>query len=98
MYNPDTKKFELSAWSRTDNAHEDFSLLKNFAFVVKEKEDGSYILIRDYNVDYDWCKVTGVTHTIQNDWNGEKYTFDNQYEANLSKDGRANEDGRSENA
>ena len=85
-YDADKGRFVLSTWSRTDNAHEDFELWKNYAFVVKEKADGSYILVRDYEVDYDWCKVRGTSHTIQNNWNGKKYTFDNLFEANLGED------------
>ena len=96
-YDADKGRFVLSAWSRTDNAHEDFELWKNYAFVVKEKADGSYILVRGYNVDYDWCRVWGASHTTQNDWNGKEYTFDNLFEANLGEDAR-DRDGADGNA
>ena len=83
-YNDDAKKFELSAWSRTDNAHENFDLFKNYAFVVKEKEDGSYILIRDYDVDYDYCVVWGGHHDAATDpVTGKDYEFDNYFHANI---------------
>ena len=83
-YNDDAKKFELSTWSRTDNAHENFDLFKNYAFVVKEKEDGSYILVRDYDVDYDYCVVWGGHHDAATDpATGKDYEFDNYFHANL---------------
>ncbi len=88
-YNEDTKKFELSTWSRTDNAHEDFDIWKNFAFVLKEKADGSYILVRDYDVNYDHCSVIGgVHHTAVDpdatDPNDNLYKFDNYFHASLA--------------
>ena len=98
-YDETTKNFKLSKWSRTGQAHEDFEQYgANNAFVVKEKEDGTRILVRDYAIDYDYCIVDGKkNHTIGKSWTGERdYTFDNIFEVNfgdnanivLDKDGK----------
>ena len=86
MYNTKTKKFQLSEESYTDNGHEDFDLDgAKYAFVVKAREDGSYILVRDYAIDYDYCD-SDADHKIQDNWNSKKATFDNIFEVNFGKD------------
>ena len=86
MYNTKTKKFQLSEESYTDNGHEDFDLDgAKYAFVVKAREDGSYILVRDYAIDYDYCD-SDAGHKIQDNWNSKKATFDNIFEVNFGKD------------
>ena len=83
MYNPKTKKFQLSEESYTSNAHENFDQEgANYAFVVKEREDGSYILVRDYAIDYDYCD-SEAGHDIQANWNNVDATFDNIFEVNF---------------
>ena len=83
MYDSKAKKFKLSGESYTGNAHERFDQEKaNYAFVVKEKEDGTYILVREYAIDYDHCNKEN-NHLIYNDWDGNKYTFDNTFEVNF---------------
>ena len=83
MYDRTTKKFKLSDKSYTDNAHERFDQEKaDYAFVVKEKEDGTYILVREYAIDYDYCNKDN-NHLIYNDWDNNKYTFDNTFEVNF---------------
>ena len=83
MYDSKAKKFKLSDESYTGNAHERFDQEKaNYAFVVKEKEDGTYILVREYAIDYDYCNKDN-NHLIYNDWDGNKYTFDNAFEVNF---------------
>ena len=85
MYDRTTKKFKLSDESYTGNAHERFDQEKaDYAFVVKEKEDGTYILVREYAIDYDYCNKDN-NHLIYNDWDGSKYTFDNTFEVNLGQ-------------
>ena len=82
VYNPSEKKFELSTDSWTGNAHERFNLGgAYYAFVVKEKEDGTYVLVRDYAIDYDYCNSNG--HIVDTDWDNKKYTFDNVFEVNF---------------
>ena len=86
MYNTKTKKFQLSKDSWTSNAHENFDQEGNkYAFVVKAREDGSYIWVRDYAIDYDYCN-SDANHKIQDNWNGEKATFDNIFEVNFGQD------------
>ena len=83
MYDAKAKKFKLSDDSYTYNAHERFDQERaNYAFVVKEKEDGTYILVREYAIDYDYCNKEN-NHLIYNDWDGNKYTFDNTFEVNF---------------
>ena len=83
MYDSKAKKFKLSDESYTGNAHERFDQEKaKYAFVVKEKEDGSYILVREYAIDYDYCNKDN-NHLIYNDWDGNDYTFDNTFEVNF---------------
>ena len=99
-YDATTKNFKLSKWSRTNNGHENFDLYAaDHAFVVKEKEDGTRILVRDYAIDYDYCIVDGKkNHEIDKygiAWNAEDYTFDNIFEANLGIDAyTAKKDGK----
>ena len=85
MYNPKTKKFQLSEESYTSNAHENFDQEgATVAFVVKTREDGSYIWVRDYAIDYDECKDDAThDHEIQLNWNKEDATFDNIFEVNF---------------
>ena len=85
MYNPKTKKFQLSDESWTSNAHENFDQEgATVAFVVKTREDGSYIWVRDYAIDYDECKDDAThDHEIQLNWNKEDATFDNIFEVNF---------------
>ena len=87
-YNETKKKFELTKESFTGNGHENFDTenYDEYAFVIKAKEDGSYILVRDYAIDYDYCEVEGVNHNIRTDWDGNKYTFDNTFEVNFGYD------------
>ena len=67
------------------NAHEKFAEeYRDYTFVVKEKEDGSYILVREYAIDYDNCSGT-PNHNVRKDWNGNDYTFDNTFEVNFYK-------------
>ena len=83
MYDRKAKKFKLSDDSYTKNAHERFDQEKaNYAFVVKEKADGTYILVREYAIDYDYCDED-ANHFIYNDWDNKKYTFDNTFEVNF---------------
>ena len=95
-YDKTTKNFKLSKWSRTNNGHENFDLYAaDHAFVVKEKEDGTRILVRDYAIDYDYCIVDGKkNHSIDKygiAWSKKEddkavYDFDNIFEANLGAD------------
>ncbi len=88
-YDDVNKKFVLSKDWAPLNAHENFDLEgAKYAFVVKEKADGSYILVRDYAIDYDYCnKEAG--HEVWYSWNKDKkgnkvkYTFDDIFEVNL---------------
>ena len=103
-YDADTKRFELSdnaedEWNPANNEHEDFDLYAaNYAFVVKEKEDGTYVLVRNYAIDYDYCN-SSANHAIQNNWNGVAATFDNIFEVNFGADAYLPEDvNRSEYA
>ena len=84
-YNKKTKKFQLSDESWTSNAHENFDQEgATVAFVVKTREDGSYIWVRDYAIDYDECKDDAThDHEIQLNWNKEDATFDNIFEVNF---------------
>ena len=83
MYDKETKKFKLSDESYTLNAHERFDQEKaNCAFVVKEKEDGSYILVREYAIDYDFCNANSG-HSVGTNWDNNDYTFDNVFEVNF---------------
>ena len=88
-YDEVTKKFVLSDeynWDVAGNGHENFDLnAADYAFVVKEKEDGSYILVREYAIDYDYCVVDRwKNHTIGTSWTGDQdYTFDNIFEVNF---------------
>ena len=67
------------------NAHEKFAEeYRDYTFVVKEKEDGSYILVREYAIDYDYCSGA-ATHNVDRDWDGNDYTFDNTFEVNFYK-------------
>ena len=88
MYNTKTKKFQLSDESYTGNGHENFDQEgAKYAFVVKAREDGSYILVRDYAIDYDECLNDAThDHEIQKNWNNENATFDNVFEVNFGKD------------
>ena len=84
-YDKQTKKFRLTEDSWTSNAHENFDQEgQDRVFVVKAREDGSYILVRDYAIDYDKC-INDATHNheIQPNWNGENATFDNIFEVNF---------------
>ena len=84
QYNSQTKKFELTTWGGPQNNHEDFDLYEAYyAFVVKEKADGTNILVRSYDIDYDWCDTSTGSHVTQLDWYNNKYTFDNYFETNL---------------
>ena len=84
QYNSQTKKFELTTWGGPQNNHENFDLYAaNYAFVVKEKADGTNILVRSYDIDYDWCDTSTGSHVTQLDWYNNKYTFDNYFETNL---------------
>ena len=94
-YDDVNKKFVLSDKSYTGNAHENFDQEgANYAFIVKEKEDGSYILVRDYAIDYDYCTGT-PNHDVYFSWNYDKtgnkvkYTFDNIFEVNFWKNAYA---------
>ena len=97
-YDETTKNFKLSKWSRTGQAHENFEQYgADNAFVVKEKEDGTRILVREYAIDYDWCHTTPTkNHILGEDWDDNGYTFDNIFEVNfgdnanivLDKDGK----------
>ena len=94
-YDKVNKKFVLSDKSYTGNAHENFDQEgANYAFIVKEKEDGSYILVRDYAIDYDYCTGT-PNHDVYFSWNYDKtgnkvkYTFDNIFEVNFWKNAYA---------
>ena len=88
-YDVVNKKFVLSEDWAPLNEHENFDLYgADYAFVVKEKADGSYILVRDYAIDYDYCnKEAG--HEVWFSWNRDKkgnkvkYTFDDIFEVNL---------------
>ena len=97
-YDGTNKRFELSDeydWDVAGNGHENFDLEQAYyAFVVKEKEDGSYILVHDYAIDYDQCDVTGTHHNILDDWNGEEYTYDNIFEVNFGADAYIPAEGR----
>ena len=88
MYNTKTKKFQLSNESYTGNGHENFDQEgAKYAFVVKAREDGSYILVRDYAIDYDECLNDAThDHDIQKNWNNVDATFDNIFEVNFGKD------------
>ena len=92
-YDKVNKKFVLSDKSYTGNAHENFDQEgANYAFIVKEKEDGSYILVRDYAIDYDYC-TGSPKHDVYYSWNYNKkddgsfeavpYSFDNTFEVNF---------------
>ncbi len=93
-YDKVNKKFVLSDKSYTGNAHENFDQEgANYAFIVKEKEDGSYILVRDYAIDYDYC-TGSPKHDVYDSWNyvynevtknydKVPYTFDNIFEVNF---------------
>ena len=84
-YDKQTKKFRLTEDSWTSNAHENFDQEgQDRVFVVKAREDGSYILVRDYAIDYDKC-INDATHNhaIQKNWNNENATFDNIFEVNF---------------
>ena len=92
-YDKVNKKFVLSDKSYTGNAHENFDQEgANYAFIVKEKEDGSYILVRDYAIDYDYC-TGSPKHDVYDSWNYNKkddgsfeavpYSFDNIFEVNF---------------
>ena len=84
QYNSQTKKFELTTWGGPQNNHEDFDLYEAYyAFVVKEKADGTNILVRAYDIDYDWCNTSTGSHVTQLDKYGNKFTFDNYFETNL---------------
>ena len=83
-YDDVNKKFVLSdeAFS-PQNAHEKFAdEYANYAFVVKEKEDGSYILVREYNIDYDYC-FSAYPHKVYKNWDNKDYTFDDVFEVNF---------------
>ena len=83
-YDVVNKKFVLSdeAFS-PQNAHEKFAdEYANYAFVVKEKEDGSYILVREYNIDYDYC-FSAYPHKVYKNWDNKDYTFDDVFEVNF---------------
>ena len=85
-YDRENKKFILSDEDSDFsplNAHEKFAEeYRDYTFVVKEKEDGSYILVREYAIDYDYC--TGApNHTVYKDWDNKDYTFDNTFEVNF---------------
>ena len=99
-YDKVNKKFVLSDKSYTGNAHENFDQEgANYAFIVKEKEDGSYILVRDYAIDYDYC-TGSPKHDVYDSWNyvynadtknydKVPYTFDNIFEVNFWKNAYA---------
>ena len=94
-YDDVNKKFVLSDKSYTGNAHENFDQEgANYAFIVKEKEDGSYILVRDYAIDYDYC-TGSPKHDVYYSWNYDKdgnkvkYSFDNIFEVNFWKNAYA---------
>ena len=94
-YDEVNKKFVLSSESYTGNAHENFDQEgANYAFIVKEKEDGSYILVREYNIDYDYC-TGSPKHDVYFSWNYDKdghkvkYSFDNIFEVNFWKNAYA---------
>ena len=97
-YDDVNKNFKLSTWSPTNNGHEDFDLFgANNAFVVKEKEDGSYILVRNYAIDYDYCEVDGEkNHTVEPGWNAEGVTFDNIFEVNFGTNANLTDERRTE--
>ncbi len=73
-YDSNDKKFILQGAVTDNNAHEDFRKYKNSdddsdfisTFVLKEKADGTYNLISQYNVEYDYCNIVGGIHDEQN--------------------------------
>ncbi len=93
MYNSDEKKFELSDWTPAGNAHDEFNLGESpYTFVVKEKADGTNVLVRGYAIGYDWCSTETGKHVIQKDWIASNldlegkdvyYDFDNEFYTNL---------------
>ena len=93
MYNSDEKKFELSDWTPAGNAHDDFNLGESpYTFVVKEKADGTNVLVRGYAIGYDWCSTATGKHVIQKDYIASNldlegkdvyYDFDNEFYTNL---------------
>ena len=86
VYNEVDKKFVLSEASLTENGHEDFRRYKfaeedtdySSTFVLKETANGTYNLISNYNVEYDYCDHT----TSPVSYSGN---FDNEFNANLFK-------------
>ncbi len=85
VYDNDAKKFVLSNYSLTDNAHEDFRAYEWLdvdhqdifsAFVLKEKQDDTYNLISGYGVVYDECNHSDTGSSTDAD-------FDNDMNANL---------------
>ena len=86
VYNEVDKKFVLSEASLTENGHEDFRRYKfaeedtdySSTFVLKETANGTYNLISNYNVEYDYCDHT----TSPVSYRGN---FDNEFNANLFK-------------
>ena len=94
VYDNDAKKFVLSDYSLTGNAHEDFRAYEWLdvdhqnifsAFVLKEKQDDTYNLISGYGVVYDECNHSDVTGSstdadFDNDMNANLYQRSESYE------------------
>ncbi|MCI7706847.1 MAG: DUF6383 domain-containing protein [Bacteroidales bacterium] len=84
VYDTQNKKYKLSDYSITENAHEDFRAYKwddtDYAyfstFVLKEKDDNTYNLISNYDVMYDDCNHAGTGASTSAE-------FDNDFSANL---------------
>ncbi len=97
-YDSNAKMFVLSDeddWNPANNEHEEFDLnAADYAFIIKEKVDGSNVLVRNYAIDYDYCNSYGTVHNIGIDWDGEKYTFDNYFEVNFGTNALVKEDPR----
>ena len=86
-YDSKAHKFVLAKATAPENAHDDFTgAVMNgtnqsiCAFVLKEKTDGTFNLISNFEVDYPVCDED---HTLLHPTSEDEYTFDNYFAANL---------------